>query len=170
MNRLESVRHLVDRILHSGSDPEACRSGFVHLYGVSAAATLLAHLRGLDAELAAVAGMLHDVAAYETGEEEDHAARSAERARELLTDLGGFAAEEIGAIVRAIACHSEKGSIDTAFAELLKDADVLQRYLYDPAVPAHPRHRVRRDRLVAGLRLRIRPIDGVAPGSPAPGP
>ena len=134
MNRLERVRETVDSLLYRRPDEDVRRCGFVHLYGVSAVSALLAARRGLDVELCATAGMLHDLSSYETGDSTDHACRSASRAGELLTEAGGFSPDEISAIARAISLHSAKGKVDDALAELLKDADVLQHYLYNPSL------------------------------------
>jgi uncharacterized protein len=129
--RLEGVRSVVDRILRGQSDADRRRSGFVHLYGVSATCTLLALRRELDVELCAVAGMLHDIATYETGDPRDHGPRGAVRARELLEDMGWFLVEEISAVSGAIAVHSDKAHTHGVMDELLKDADVLQHFLYN---------------------------------------
>ena len=143
MNRLERVREEVDAILHRVVDEEDRRCGFVHLYGVSLTATHLALQRGIDAELAAVAGMMHDLATYETGDLEDHAPRSAVRAVEILRSIGAFTETEIEAVRSAIAHHSEKGSVEGPFEELLKDADVLQHLLCNPELEPPPRHEAR---------------------------
>ncbi len=155
MNRLESIRREVDSILlHLVSDEDR-RCGFVHLYGVSLTATWLAERRGLDVELAAVAGMLHDLATYASGDSTDHARRGSELATRLLNQLGLFSREEIAAMAQAIARHSDKASIDGPMDELLKDADVLHHWLYDPALPAQASHAERRGRLREQMARRL---------------
>lgn len=134
MNRLEQVRAVVDEILRSQTDPEEQRSGWVHLYGVCLAATMLAKVRGLDVELCAVAGMLHDISTYMTNDPTDHHLRSAEQARRILGDLGAFSPDEIEHIATMILNHRSKGRLDAPLDEVLKDADVLQHYLYNPAL------------------------------------
>ncbi len=147
MDRLERVRREVDLILlHLTSDEER-RCGFVHLYGVSLTATWLAERRGLDVELAAVAGMLHDLATYAAGDSADHARRSSQLASQLLEQSGLFSEEEIRTIARAIARHSDKAAIDEPMAELLKDADVAHHWLYNPSLPPQASHADRRGRL-----------------------
>ncbi len=133
MDRLERVRGVVDGILSGQTDLARRRSGFVHLYGVSTVCVLLAIKRGLDAELCGTAGMLHDIATCESGSSKDHAQRGGVRAGEILAEAGGFSEDEIASISEAISTHSTKGEIHDPMAELLKDADVLQPYLYDPA-------------------------------------
>ncbi|UCF09910.1 MAG: HD domain-containing protein [Candidatus Bipolaricaulota bacterium] len=151
MNRLERVRQIVDSILRDVADPEDRRCGFVHLYGVSLTATLLARERGLDPDLAAVAGMLHDLVSYESGDPADHGPRSSRRARELLRDVDGFTVEEIDAICSAVAHHSDKAGEHGPFEELLKDADVLQHYLYNTRLAPQRGHEDRRARLLEAL-------------------
>ena len=147
MNRLESIRREVDSILLRLVSDEDRRCGFVHLYGVSLTATWLAERRGLHPELAATAGMLHDLATYATRESADHAAASARLAAGLLARLGTFSRTEIDLISGAIARHSDKASVDGPMDELLKDADVLQHWLYDPSLPPQASHADRRIRL-----------------------
>ena len=134
MNRLEQVRQRVDDILRSQPDLEERRCGFVHLYGVSQACALLALKRGLDVQLCAVAGMLHDIATYKTGNPTGHDRLGALEAERLLLELGSFTEKEMADICRAIARHRAKGEIDAPFDELLKDADVLQHSLYNPGL------------------------------------
>ncbi len=160
MNRLELIRESVDRILRQQSDEEERRCGFVHLYGVSAVCVLLAMKRGLDPEVCAVAGMLHDISSYRTGQPTDHARLSAVDAERILLQSGIFAPDEVAAICEAVARHSDKDAQDGDLAEALKDADVLQHYLYNPALfagnptLASPRYRRRLDRVLADLGLR----------------
>jgi uncharacterized protein len=147
VNRIERVREIVDDILGDQPDVVERRCGFVHLYGVAQAAALLALQRGLDPELATVAGMLHDIDTYRTASSPDHAARSADQALRILLEAGSFAAEEMEAICAAIRRHSDKGAVHGPLDELLKDADVWQHYLYNVTLPPHEGHGQRRDAL-----------------------
>ena len=135
---------IVDEILDRVSDPEDRRCGYVHLYGVSLTATWLARLRGANEELAACAGMLHDISSYRTGDPADHAARSAADAEQVLESVGSFTPEEIGSLCTAIRHHSDKRATHDPFSELLKDADVLQHLLYNPELPPPAHHTARR--------------------------
>lgn len=134
MNRLEQLRLTVDRILRQQANETDRRCGCVHLYGVSSACALLAVSRGLDVELCPAAGMLHDISSYETGDSTDHAHRSASRAEEVLEESGAFSSDEIQSISEAIFLHSDKSTIHGPVPELLKDADVLQHFLYNPSL------------------------------------
>lgn len=147
MNRLERVREIVVKLLTRTANPDDKLCAFVHLYGVSATAILLARIRGLDEEIAGIAGMLHDLASYETGDPINHGPRSAARARQILRSISEFSEEEIEHIQSAIARHSDKETVHGPYEELLKDADVLQHDLYNPGLEAHPRHAERMSRL-----------------------
>lgn len=137
-NRLERVRQFVDEIIPTQSEAEQRRCGYVHLYGVSETCTLLAIKRGLDPELCAAMGMLHDIWSYgsdfsvEAGPDPEHGRLGIPKARHILKK-SGFSSEEIEVICTAISHHSDKINIHNEFDELLKDADVLQHYLYNPA-------------------------------------
>ncbi len=157
MNRLERVREEVDRILTCLLCDEDRRCGFAHLYGVSHAATELAYARGLDVELAAVAGMLHDLTNYTEGESSDHGLKSARLAERMLERLALFSPDEVATITHAIARHSDKDAINEPMDELLKDADALQHWLYDPSLPPQSSHAERRGKIETELTQRSRP-------------
>ena len=76
MSKLKELREFVEDQLKD-LDAEKQASELEHLYGVSLAATILAKKRGLDPELAAMAGMLHDLFAYKVDSYDDHAHRGA---------------------------------------------------------------------------------------------
>jgi uncharacterized protein len=141
-DRTERVRQVVDEALRGQKDLVR-RAGFIHLYGVAQFCALLALVRGLDAERSTVAGMLHDLATYQTGDATDHGRRSAVLAREILSDLGCFAEDEIATICAAIAHHRIKDQVHDAYDELLKDADVLQHTLYNTQFVENEKERAR---------------------------
>lgn len=166
MNRLERLRQIVDEILMSQEDIEERRCGYVHLYGVSALAALLAKRRDLDVEIACAAAMLHDIYSYRSHLTANHAHNSEEDARVLLRDLGLFSDEEQRLIRSAIFHHSDKANIHQPYDELLKDADVLQHYLYNIALPVKGHEAARLKALHAELRL---PFDAtIIPSEPVP--
>ena len=157
MDRLEKVRQVVDEIIRQQPDIEESRCGFVHLYGVASTCALLALKRGLDPQICAVAGMLHDIASYKTGDQTNHAQRGALEAEEILRRVGEFSQKEIAEVCLAISKHSAKAEKDGELAELLKDADVLQHYLYNPVLPQEPDRpwRQRLNRTNAELALEL---------------
>jgi len=133
MNRLEHVRQIVDEILPQQPDPEQRRCGYVHMYGVSAICVLLALKRGLDPEICGCMGMLHDIWNYKVGPNRNHARLGLPDAERILKETG-FTPDEIIVICTAISHHSDKANTHSELDELLKDADVFQHHLYNPAL------------------------------------
>jgi HD superfamily phosphodiesterase len=121
---------------------------------------LIALKRGEDAELAAVAGMLHDIATYATMETKGHAKKGAVMAREMLTSMHCFSGGEIDAICGAIHNHSGKGGSFSAFDEVLIDADVMQHCLYNPLFEVAEKEKSRFEKLKEEFGL---PAHGDAP-------
>jgi len=134
MNRIEVLREYIDEVLLKPTDARERRNAYVHLYGVSQACALIALRRGQDAELATVAGMLHDIHSYANMDTEDHAHKGAVLAREVLESLQIANDDETEMICDAIYTHSEKKVLHSDFNEVLKDADVFQQCLYNPII------------------------------------
>jgi len=135
MDRLSILRHEIDMLILE-NQPDMYRYFIVHLYEVSAFAVLLAHRRGLDAELATTAGMLHDIYQITHGIIKKHAIKGAEVAGEILAKLSFYSDEEINIITTAISTHNKKKTVhESAYAELIKDADVLSHSMHDPGSP-----------------------------------
>lgn len=132
--RLESVRVIMDEMLLSMNDANERRCAYLHLYGVSQTAAMLAIKRGLDPEIAAIIGMCHDYYYFMTGIKEFHDQSGAEAVRPIIRDMGIFNEDEQVCILTAIFRHSDKKTIHSAYDELIKDADVLQHYLYNTAL------------------------------------
>ena len=130
--RIEKVRAYVDQVLLQMDDPVERRCAYIHLYGVAQACAMIAQKRKANVELAIIAGMLHDIFSYKTMDHRNHAEKGAAMAKEILNELESFHDSEVQIICDAIWHHSNKTGIHTSFAEILKDADVLQHYLYDP--------------------------------------
>ena len=133
--KIDYVRNLLDEMLKNCEDMETARNGFVHLYGVGQACALIALHRGHDrkyAELAEVAGMLHDYSTYKEDVRDNHAEKSSLEAEQLLLKTEQFTAEEIAMICQAICRHSDKEQVHTEFDEILKDADDMQHWLRNP--------------------------------------
>ena len=143
MSRLKDLRKYVDAELDRMPDPEKRISAAAHLYGVSLAAAMLAKKRGEDAELATMAGLLHDLYAYKSGSYDDHARLGAEYARKLLEKLALTTPEETDVICAAIRHHDSKAETDGPLDEILKDADVIDHSLSDPTKEIKP-HEVAR--------------------------
>ena len=153
MDRLEYIRSKTDRILDTMQDDVSCKLAYVHLYGVSQMAALLAKKRKLNVELCCIAAMLHDISQYETGIHANHAYASSIRAKEILLATQEFSEEEINIITSAIAFHSDKHETHGDYEELLKDSDVLAHYFYNVNVPINEHDKVRLFYLLEELQI-----------------
>ena len=153
MGRLSELRTHVNYELEMIPDPKTRTGAIAHLYGVSLAAVLLAKKRGLDPELAAMAAMLHDLHAYQSGSYEDHAHKGAALAREILEGLSLTAPEETEVICSAIYRHDDKLAADSPMDEVLKDADVIHHCMNDPSKPVKEREKARFENLCRELGL-----------------
>ena len=137
--RLDEARKAIDPIIKGIADEEAKRGAYVHLYGVGLLASLIALKRGHSrevAELAEIAGMLHDLLTYVDRSEDtdDHAWKCADYAREqVLGKLKSFTDEELDLIYNGIRNHSDKHVKGHWFDEIVKDADAAQHALRNPA-------------------------------------
>ena len=128
-------------------DNQKRAAAVAHLHGVSLAAVMIAKKRGENAELAAMAGLLHDLYAYKSGSYDDHAHKGAEYARKLLEELGITSADETDIICSAIWHHDSKAEVDSPMDEILKDADVIHHSLGDPTKEIKPHELARYNRL-----------------------
>jgi len=79
-----------------------------------------------------MAGLLHDLWAYKSGSYDDHAHLGADYARKVLGKMEITTSDETDIICDAIWHHDDKANVDSTFAEILKDADVIDHCLTDP--------------------------------------
>lgn len=154
MDRIEAVKAIADEIVNS-APPQVQPSAYTHLYGVAQACALLALKRGQDVELATIAGLLHDLHTYRTGDPTAHAHHGAALARKLLEPTALFTQEEIEKISGAIYAHSSKAARHDPFTEVLIDADVLQHCLFTPTQPPAPHEAERFQSLLKELGAEV---------------
>ena len=147
MSRIKDLQKYVHKVLKGMDDNQKRAAAIAHLHGVSLAAVIIAKKRGEDAELAAMAGLLHDLYAYKSGSYEDHAHKGADYARTILEELGITSAEETDVICSAIWHHDSKDVTDAPMDEVLKDADVMHHSLGDPTKEVKAHEQARYDRL-----------------------
>lgn len=155
MQRLEKLREVIDEIVQENPDDYDRRCGIVHLYGVAQSCVLLAKKRGLDPELAAIMGMLHDIYSYKHGYCPDHAEKGAVLAGEILRKLGILTEQETDLVCTAIGRHSDKAAVDGLYDELLKDADVMQHRFYNPCFPVKEHERLRYEGMLGELGVEV---------------
>jgi len=105
---------------------------------------LLAISRGLDADICAIAGAIHDVATMETGRQENHAVKSLDFIDALISEYNAgnekykITGAEIAILKEIIPQHSDKDVVsDNLYAETLKDADAIDRYLHGVETKEH---------------------------------
>ena len=154
MSRIKDLQKQVHRVLKGMDDNQKRANAIAHLHGVSLAAVMIAKKRGENAELAAMAGLLHDLYAYKSGSYDDHAHRGAEYARRILQELDITSKEETDIICSAIWHHDSKDQIDLAMDEILKDADVIHHSLQDPTREVKPHEQVRYEQLCGEFDFR----------------
>jgi len=159
MNRLELVRTEIDAILLNQENVNVRPEGYIHLYGVAQACTMLAIKRKLDVEICTIIGLLHDIYTYKIGYVKEHAILGAIEAENLLRDLEIFTDEEIETIRTAISHHSDKKTKHDKYSELLKDADVLQNSLYTTTSEIKHRKRVKKVFKNLGIKIKIKKAD-----------
>lgn len=147
MSRIKDLQKYIHKVLKGMDDNQKRAAAVAHLHGVSLAAVMIAKKRGENAELAAMAGLLHDLYAYKSGSYDDHAHKGAEYARKLLEELGITSADETDIICSAIWHHDSKAEVDSPMDEILKDADVIHHSLGDPTKEIKPHELARYNRL-----------------------
>jgi len=153
MSRIKELQKQVHRVLEKMEDGDKRAKAIAHLHGVALAAAVLAKKRGENAELATMAGLLHDLHAYRSGSYDDHAHLGAEYARKLLNKLALTTDAETEVVCSAIWHHDGKAEVDGPMDEILKDADVLHHSLGDPTKEVKAHERERYARLCAELGL-----------------
>ena len=147
MSRIKDLQKYIHKVLKGMDDNQKRAAAVAHLHGVSLAAVMIAKKRGENAELAAMAGLLHDMYAYKSGSYDDHAHKGAEYARKVLEELGITSADETDIICSAIWHHDSKAEVDSPMDEILKDADVIHHSLGDPTKEIKPHELARYNRL-----------------------
>lgn len=153
MGRLKEVRKYVNKQLLKMGDRDDAMKAAGHLYGVSMSAQLLAQKRGENAELAGIAGLLHDLYAYESGSYDDHAHKGADLAREILGKLDIMTPEEMDIICSAIYHHDDKAAVDAPMDEILKDADAMHHIYNDLSKEVKEKEAARYEKLKAELGI-----------------
>ena len=149
MNRVEKLREHVDAILlNKNSNDRNRRMAYVHLYGVAQFCAMIAKKRGVDIDLAIMAGMLHDLYTYKKKDEVRHLGMDAIEEviknhrvdgpvyiREILTEWQLTTDEETEIICTAIQGGVGKDDKTLELEKVVNDANILQFYFYNPVSP-----------------------------------
>ncbi len=146
MSRIKVLQKQVYQVLEKIGEDDKRAKAVAHLHGVSLMAAVIAKKRGENPELAAMAGLLHDLYAYKSGSYENHAHLGAVYACKVLNKLGMTTQEETEIICTAIDHHDGKAMVNGPMDEILKDADVLDHSLTDPTreIKEHEMERYRK--------------------------
>ena len=123
-----------------------------HMISTTQIIRLLAVKRGLDPDICAIAGAIHDIATMESGKSENHATRALDYIAPLIkaynesscvtNDALKITDAEIALLEEIIPKHSNKKETSAnPYAEALKDADAIDRYLHgvEATEPEMPR-------------------------------
>ena len=154
MSRIKELQKKVHKILEKIDGKDQRARAVAHLDGVSLAAVMIAKKRGENPELAAMAGLLHDLYAYKSGSYDNHAHLGAKYARKLLDKMHLTAPEETDMICSAIRHHGDKEKVHAPLDEVLKDADVIHHCLADPTKEMKEQERERYTRLCEEFGMR----------------
>lgn len=154
MDRIKQVKDYVnDKIRNTKVDPEkdyeAIRNNEkTHSYGTASLAKLLALKRGLDIEIAVVIGHIHDLGRIvHNVRGEGHGEACGDEVKRALEELNIFSDEESHIIVKAVRNHDKKFELGSSYEELIKDADLLERFLTKPNYFEHEWNIDKKDRL-----------------------
>ncbi|MFV0381683.1 MAG: HD domain-containing protein [Breznakia sp.] len=161
MNKIQSVERYVCKALDNNHDEQMRIIGYVHLFGVAQCASLLAKKRNLNVEMAHMMGLLHDIYTYTKNDIRDHARQGSLLAEQALSALKVVSIAEKKRICHAIYCHSDKITIHGVYDEVLKDADVLAHYLYNPTMDIKVKERKRLANIMRELSIDNGEVDYV---------
>jgi len=100
-----------------------------HTLRVAQFGKVIAENEGADVESVVAACLLHDIAWFDTGAENnrDHGRLGAEKARPIL-ETQGYSARKIKNICYSIAAHVDDDHLNTLEAKIVSDADNVDRY------------------------------------------
>jgi hypothetical protein len=138
MERIMVVRTIIDGLIErmsadEGKDLVATkRLEFIHSYGAASFARLLAMKRGLKPELGTIAGHLYDIGKIiHNCTDSSNTTIGALEAERVLRKTGRFSEAEISTICSAIRSQNTMGLKENPHEELLKDAILIESYLYN---------------------------------------
>lgn len=129
MDRQFIVIQSVNSIMNDWKDKNKIINGANILHSNSLLCNLLARKRGLDIEICAVAGFLEYYFNLRIGKEVSKIICASE-AEKILRTLGCFSSDEMQLIYRMILNSSNFDVIGDTYEEVLKDAEILLKYLY----------------------------------------
>lgn len=156
-SRIISLQSKVMKIVEEHETPDEMRDipksyEIHHLFSTSTIARILARKRRAVEEEAAIAGILHDIGRIMTGRQAEHARNGYEPACRILRETELFTPPEIERIAEAVRNHSDKEKIGSLLEEIIKDADILDCYLFGLPIVKES-HRARLEKTLDELCL-----------------
>lgn len=137
-------------------DPDGLQTIAEELFHVRTVASLMALLapgRGLDPQIAALIGLLHDAGRLRSeGNLVRHAETGAVAVAAFLNENKLLSNETRSCVVSAVRHHSSKGKAHGPYDELLKDADVFHRFLEGDPILQKPSWGLRASIVIDELR------------------
>lgn len=158
--KLDSVRFVVQDMIMSIPCETRKQEACAHLYGVTAFAAMLAMKRGLNQELAAIAGLLHYYYFYKTGINDFPGPNSSEAVRPLLRDMNILSKEEQITILQAIFYQGDRSRIHGPYEEIVKDACILHVYFQNTGRNAAQQDALRLRNVLQELAIPIEVSEG----------
>ena len=154
-NRAKIIRKNINELLNNIIDINYRNTFYVHLYGVANFAALLAARRGLNTELAYIAGLMHDISLLTSPEDyENHCGKSTHIVKEILMSTKLFSDDETNIITNAVLHHTDfEKCTDSLYDEILKDADIIQPFFNDIPEPAFEPVKPRLEKLMIELNI-----------------
>ncbi|MDP4125326.1 MAG: HD domain-containing protein [Bacillota bacterium] len=123
----------------------------IHATSCAQIGRMLAEMRGVDTELAAITCALHDMGRWVSGRQNDHAPKGEEPVRRFLME-GTMDDDTREQIVQAVINHSKKDQVGSELEEIVKDADILDCYWYGEKI-AKVHHAARLQRTLKDLGI-----------------
>ena len=124
----------------------------IHAISCAQIGRMLAEIRQVDPNQAALACALHDCGRWVSGRQENHAPQGEDFVRRFLETLN-LSPDVRQMIVKAVINHSRKEEVGTSLEELVKDADILDCYWYGDSITKEF-HVKRLQKLLADLKLK----------------
>ncbi len=131
MNKIEILQNYLFSTITTKTPQSKRQEALCHSYGVYHFALLLSKKRHLETELVACISLLHDIGRF-VYSNMNHASTSARLASDYLSKENLFTVDEINIITTAIENHSAKNIVHDKYSEVIKDADIIQRYFDEP--------------------------------------
>lgn len=137
MDRIKTIENIMlevlEKLTKKNNNFEEIIEEIAHMYGVASMCKILALRRNLNSELAVIIGLMHDIGRTKLGDDgKNHSEKGAKESKDIIKELNMFDKDEIEIIYKSILKHSFKKEVGNEYQELIKDADVFEKFLRTP--------------------------------------